>query len=320
MTSPLLKNAVAAIKLGVSDYKSTEPDRALSAVRNIAAGVLLVFKEKLRQLSPVGSDEVLLKERLVPVRMSDGNISFVGTGRKTVDVQQIKERFKSLGVLVDWKRFNDLVAVRNDLEHYYTTAPHSRVQELLADTFAVLQAFITTELNFEPVELLGDDTWQVLLAEATVYRRQLNLCRSELERISWPSEIYLQVTSSIRCLACGSELIKPIDPTVTELISLQFICTACGELSDFEDVIEDATADAFSADAYIAMTDGGDPPLSQCHECARFTFHMESSTCLVCNGELEFTQSGVCGEGLGPDDQDNGGLCGYHKWQAERDD
>lgn len=126
MNSPLLVNAVAAIKLGVEDYKSDDPDRALSAVRNIAAGVLLVFKEKLRLLSPADSDEVLLKERLRPVRLQDGTISFVGTGRKTADVQQIKDRFDSLGIAADWKRFKDLVLVRNELEHYYTTTPMNR--------------------------------------------------------------------------------------------------------------------------------------------------------------------------------------------------
>ena len=67
MIDPLLVNARIAIQLGVEDYQALDARRALSAVRNIAAGVLLVFKEKLRAMSPDGTDEVLLKERVNPV-------------------------------------------------------------------------------------------------------------------------------------------------------------------------------------------------------------------------------------------------------------
>jgi hypothetical protein len=37
----LLTNAVASINVGVEDYKTGVPERLLSAVRNIHAGVLL---------------------------------------------------------------------------------------------------------------------------------------------------------------------------------------------------------------------------------------------------------------------------------------
>ena len=104
MIDPLLVNARIAIQLGVEDYQALDARRALSAVRNIAAGVLLVFKEKLRAMSPDGTDEVLLKERVNPVLTVNGTLKFVGVGSKTVDVQSIKERFRALHVKADWKR------------------------------------------------------------------------------------------------------------------------------------------------------------------------------------------------------------------------
>ena len=316
----LLSNAVAAIRLGVEDYGSSDPDRVLSAVRNITAGILLVFKVKLRLLSPPGSDEVLLKERLRPAITPGGEVRFVGAGRKTVDVQQIKERFDALRVAVDWKRFDELVRLRNELEHYYTTASASVVQGALADAFAVLQSFITIELGREPLDLLGEATWKVLLEESSVFEAQLSTCKADLDRISWPDPVYHRVVQEIKCIHCRSELVKPIDPAASDITSLEFLCTSCGKVSDFTEAIGDAIAEAFAVEAYIAMTDGGDPPLADCHECGEVAFHFETGSCLLCRAELSYTECVVCGADLGPEDQDGNGLCGYHKWQAEKDD
>lgn len=81
--------------------------------------MLLLFKEKLRQLLPPDSDEVLRKEGLRPVHRPNGELAFTERGRKTVDVQQIKERFEALDVSVGWRRFEQLTKLPNDLEHYY---------------------------------------------------------------------------------------------------------------------------------------------------------------------------------------------------------
>jgi hypothetical protein len=36
-------------------------------------------------------------------------------------MEQFRERFESLGIEVDWKRFKALGEVRNDVEHYYSS-------------------------------------------------------------------------------------------------------------------------------------------------------------------------------------------------------
>src|SRR4051794_21146651 len=94
----ILANAVSSIQIGIEDYKSSDARRALSAVRNITAGVLLLFKEKLRQLSPDGSDEVLIKEKIAPAQTQGGAVRFVGKGKRTVATVEIQERFQSLGI------------------------------------------------------------------------------------------------------------------------------------------------------------------------------------------------------------------------------
>lgn len=88
----LLTNAVQSIQLGVEDYGAGTPPRLLSAVRNIHAGILLLYKEALRRRSPEGSKDVLIKAKIVPSHDKDGQLVFLGAGKKTVDTRQIRER------------------------------------------------------------------------------------------------------------------------------------------------------------------------------------------------------------------------------------
>ena len=119
-TMDLLTNAIESIRVGVEDYEEGSHGRLLAAVRSIHAGILLLYKEALRRLSPAGSDEALVKAKIVPKRNAQGIVEFFGGGKKTVDVQQIRERFTTLGIVTDWTRFDRITDVRNDIEHYYT--------------------------------------------------------------------------------------------------------------------------------------------------------------------------------------------------------
>jgi hypothetical protein len=59
--NPLLKNAVVSIQLGLEDFASDDERRIISAARNLYSGVLLLAKEVLRQLSPPGSNDILIR-------------------------------------------------------------------------------------------------------------------------------------------------------------------------------------------------------------------------------------------------------------------
>lgn len=316
----ILSNAVASIQLGIEDYRSEDGRRALSAVRNLSAGIVLLFKERLRQLSPPGSDEVLIKQTIRPTLGHDGSISFQGGGKKTVDVFQIQERFKSLGITVNWKRFAAVIDIRNEIEHYCSTVPSARLKELLADSFVVLRDFTVGELQLEPVELLGHETWQVLLDVATVYDAELAECRDAMAKVAWRFTQLEQVSTYLRCLHCDSELLKPRESVVDSMSSLVFRCSSCGQDSDFEDIVEAAVSECYFAESYIAMTDGGEPPLATCHDCGRETFLNEIGECLACAASLQYHECVICHASLGPDEQRFRGLCGYHHWQAEKDD
>jgi hypothetical protein len=316
----ILANAVASVQIGVEDYLSDDPRRAQSAVRNLSAGILLLFKEKLRSLSPPNSDEVLIKQQLHPKRDSSGALVFLGTGKKTVDVHEIQERFASLGVTADWKHLENVLSIRNDIEHYCTTESTYRLKELLADSFVVMRNFITSELQREPVALFGEATWQTLLDVADVYAKELDACEQAKAQIMWRTAGIEQVAGYLRCAHCGSELLKPSNSEGQSSALIKFQCTACGRISNFEDIAEAAAEECFGADMHVAMTEGGDPLLIDCIECGRTTFLLDDERCIVCGASTHHQMCAVCGSRLSIKEQQFQGLCAYHHWQAMKND
>lgn len=70
--NPLLKNAVVSIQLGLEDFASDDERRVISAARNLYSGVLLLAKEVLRQLSPPGSNDILIRIKKKAVKLCSG--------------------------------------------------------------------------------------------------------------------------------------------------------------------------------------------------------------------------------------------------------
>lgn len=316
----ILANAVQSIQIGVEDYQSSDPRRVLSAIRNITAGILLLFKERLRELSPPDSDEVLIKQRIQPEFDANGKVVFKGEGKKTVDVQQIEERFSSLSIETDWRLFKKIVGIRNDIEHYCTTESTDRLKELIADSFIIIRNFVSSQLRYEPVDLLGEQIWGVLLDVAEVYQRELDECQEAVGLIEWNSDAMSEMAEHLRCTQCHSALIKPIDPDAESNYSLEFSCSSCGHVSGIDEMTEAALSETFDYEIYSAMKDGADSPIGTCPDCGREAFVLAEDLCAACGGSLSYHECGVCGEALGPDDQYFDGLCSYHHWQATKDD
>jgi hypothetical protein len=61
----LFENAIAAIQVGIEDFESKDERRALSSVRNIFSGLVLLYKSKLWELSPQNGEYLLIKNDLV---------------------------------------------------------------------------------------------------------------------------------------------------------------------------------------------------------------------------------------------------------------
>ena len=133
----LFDNAIQSIRLGIEDYEANDAKRPLSAVRNFYAGVLLLAKEVLVRAAPKANPKDVLGAAYKPVLDGDGGITFV-SGTRTIDFNEIGERFKAFGLRIDQASLKDLTRIRNDMEHLYTEANRETVREAIARAFPVV--------------------------------------------------------------------------------------------------------------------------------------------------------------------------------------
>jgi hypothetical protein len=317
----LLDNAIISIRIGVEDFETGKEERIISAVRNLYAGLLLLFKEKLLRLSPADTDEALVKARIVPKKAKDGSVVFVGSGKNTVDVQQIKDRFKQLDVSNgDWKRFDRITELRNNIEHYYTTLTYRTAQEIISNSFIIIRDFVRKELDEEPLDLLGKDCWNTMLQQSDVFESEKEDCLSILRELAWDSPILEELIEELRCSSCGSSLIEPTDQNIDSLYDEQFKCRACGSSLYFSDITENALHDSFGYEIHRAFIDGGVVPIEQCYRCGRHSYVLEESKCVICGFELGEQECWICGETLTNYDDLDRRLCSYHAYVADKDD
>ena len=313
----LLKNAVESIQVGVEDFDSDDERRSVSAMRNIAAGLLLLFKTKLCLLSPPLDTELLIKKDLIPAVDSDGKVIFVGKGRKTVDVAQIRERLTAMKVEVDWKRVEEITNLRNEIEHYYAKVSPDAVREVVAKSFLLIRDFAQNALQEDPQELLGSDCWQVLLKTSEVYLTEEKGCRESLEKIDWKYTTVEHALAHLRCPQCSSALIEvPYDDDKYPTINLR--CKSCSEDFSFSDVVEDCIDELLSGDAYTSVKEGEDRPYGTCPQCDKDTFILAEACCVACEGELEYTECSMCEEPLSLDDQSLDGMCSYCRYKFDK--
>jgi hypothetical protein len=314
----LLTNALDSICLGIEDYRANTPARLLSSVRNIHAGILLLYKESLRRLSPPNSSDALIKAKIIPVRDKAGVITFVGKGKKTVDVQQIRERFEDLGIKTDWTRLDRITEARNDLEHYFAQLTQNALQGLITDSFLIIRNFVSHELKDDPRALLGEDAWQVMLGVAEVFEAERKRCEEALAKISWESETLQEGLALLNCQNCGSQLLRP-DRDSGSFQDARLICSACGAEETFESFIPRAIGEALDSEAYLAAKDGGDTPYVDCPECGANAYVVEENRCASCGESIETTCI-RCGGRIPPEELDCSPMCGWCAHMSSKDD
>lgn len=310
----ILQNAVDSIAIGLEDFESTDERRIISSTRNIFAGILLLFKHKLCELSPEGSDEALIKQRVLPEIDATGAVNWIGKGNKTVDVQNIKERFESLKISVDWKRLERINKYRNDIEHYYSTLNNDSVQQLISDSFIIIRDFIVDELGEDPKSLLGDTYWRILVDVNEVYAKEKQECDSTLEKLSYYSNEILHALQDYHCCECGSGLLETEDSD--DATEATFKCRACGNETHYDAIVNDAVNDFYADAAYFAHKDGGDTPVIDCPLCGFGAYIFHEGICVSCGGSA--THECVrCGSNIPPEEISDGDVCGYcaHMWE-----
>ena len=303
----ILQNAIDSIAIGLEDFNSPDSRRLISSTRNIFAGVLLLFKYKLSLLSPEDSDEVLIKQRITPQMDSNDILRWVGKGKKTVDVSQIQERFKALDIIVDWSRLNRINSYRNDIEHYFSSQSKSSIETLISSSFIIIQSFITDYLEEDPQELLGKESWNILIKISEVYSKERSECIERLQLFQWESDTLSSAIENVKCLACGSDLI-----TVNE--NNDFECRSCSEVYLYDSIIKN------SLEQYCTNYDfqeGGDAELITCPFCNEETYMFHEQKCALCN-ESASHECSRCNTSIPSCEITDESLCSYCSYMSEK--
>lgn len=316
----LYKNAIDSICLGVEDFESEDDRRALSCVRNLYAGLLLLFKYRLATMSPAGTNDVLISQRMQPKESDDGNIIWVGidSHKKTANSHQIQQRLKSLGVPVAWERVESVRKIRNDVEHLYPQAAPQAMREAVADTFIVVRDFLEKELAADAVQELGADCWQTMLEVSEVYERELLECMTALDTLSWVAEDAQTAVYEWHCEECGSALLLPEQQGV-EAEATRFCCKSCDARWSYEELIRKAVDEFFSGAEHINAKDGGDPIIADCPECGG-PYSTEADVCLLCGFEFGAQDCVRCGAQISIDEAESAPMCGYCSYVSSKGD
>jgi hypothetical protein len=323
----LKENALTSIRLGIEDFQRTkqpkeqggDPARALSAVRNLFAGILLLFKYKIAVSVDDPDDAPALifnPPEVMPQADGNGGIEWKPTGKfrkTTIDVATIKKRFEGFDIDVDWHAIEKMQECRNHLEHLHPANTLGEVADFVADMFPMLREFIQTQLNEQPADLL-ETAWPVMLAHHEFFTNTMATCAAAWDDAGIP-ELMRPWLDQCRCEECGSSLLRPSQDDIeggasveSQDKSFEYICVACGHSDLIAPLMIKALNDAYDYDP----RDGGEPGVEDCNGCDRSTFLIHEQHCLWCGAELDYTECSVCEEALGQGDQDNGGLCGYH--------
>lgn len=316
----IMDNAIGAIQLAIEDFPSNDDRRVHSAIRNLHAGILLLCKVQLQRLSPTGSDEVLLKQKVEPHKAADGSITWQGTGKKTVDQQFIKERFGSLGISIDWKRLDKINEIRNNTEHYFFQGTRSQADEAFAEACVLIRELLVDILGEDPVVLIGEDLWTRLFENKQVFDIEYKACQESLSAIHW-LDAASGVPDSISCPNCSSRLVRQRSPKNVDPHSAEFYCTSCTAVADVADIVLHAFDQIYGDEAYSAAKDGGEAPVIDCPECGQDVFVVQFGSCALCGFEVpDDAQCAICGETLSAHDYyEHDGLCSYHAYVAERE-
>lgn len=311
----IFDNAIRSIQLALEDFSSGTEARLLSVIRNLHAGILLMYKSKLSALSPPGSEEALIKKDVRPKKLATGEIVFVGVGRKTVNAAEIRARFESLGVQTDWKRFEKISSLRNDIEHYCTSVHPDAIRGMISDTFVIIRDFMTTELAKDPKDELGDKAWGALLSVSEVFEKERAHCKERLNSIDWESATLGEAVSEMTCAACGSALVAPVGDKRDAGIQ----CRSCGEAEQFESSAKRAVTEYLEWRNHNAIKDGGEEVLITCPFCFQEGYVVDEKRCAICGESCEHTCA-MCANPIPVSELSDGSLCGYCQHMVDKDD
>lgn len=288
----ILENAASSITLGVEDIQSEDPKRALSAIRNFYAGVLLLGKACLLRRAEGADPEIILSAKHKIVPDGAGGIRLEAKGASTIDVQDLEQRFKDFGL--NWVKedaksaFTALRNTRNSVEHSSHSYSHEVIRQTVGACYPIVAMFFDI-LQESPADHLGA-SWRFMAEQEQLYSQLVVECHASLSKLPWST--YLSKDDPAACPTCGLGLLRQSDPKNSDARLIDARCHGCGSTYEAEDFVETVLHHAFFADAYLAMTQGGEPAWVECPKCQGDTFiiSIEDPNCFFCG----YTPKEVC--------------------------
>lgn len=279
----ILKNAVSSIQMGIEDFEKSEnngsSDRVISAVRNIYAGILLLFKEQLIRLSPPHDKELLIKSKNKYIKDKFGKVIVTSCGNKTVNFLDIKERFESLNIDVNWDVMEKIQKIRNDLEHYFTSSTKENILQIINNTFIILDNFIVKHLEEHPGDLLGNSTWEYIINKKEIYEKLKNEWEKISKSLNFSNRIIAEKIEDVYCPNCGFDIFF-VDDIEKEQENPKLICKACGNEFEYEKY-KYTIIEHFSSE----YNKDYEKDLYDCCDCGEKTYLYEENICLSCDAE-----------------------------------
>lgn len=311
--SEIFNNAINSIILGIEDFETGTEVRMLSAARNYYAGLLLLAKECLVRAAPNADAMEIIGAKFKPKPDGDGGVEHEVEGYATIDLSQLKTRFKDFDLLWPKVDINKLQRFRNDLEHYHLKEPASALSEAIASSFPMVVDFFGI-LKEDPQSILGE-AWAAILKQRVTFNKIQMKCIESLEAIKWPAEVYS--LDSMQCPACGSSLVGQLYPENKTHEYVEGKCYQCGKQFDFETTMELVAQASYGVSAYEIAKEGLQPPVVDCPECGASAY-VESgdvSVCFCCGesvaGECSRCSNSISSHDYHPDHPVLCSYCGY---------
>ena len=283
----IIENGLGSIRVGLDDYeqaRQTNDDaRLTSAVRNVYAGILLLAKGKLCELSPAETPDLLI--RVLQPKFVKGRMEVVPVGRKTIGYEEIKQRFKDSGLPLEWANIERVRDIRNHFEHSYYGGTRVGVQEALAVAETAIHSLLHL-LKLDPIHDLGEHWWRILLSNEKLFANELVACRETFTEVHWINRVARAASDHFSCGQCRSPLIRQIDTCNTEQHDIHVNCAACGAECEMKALMERAVEQQYFSELYEAQTRGGELPVVRCPECQLYTLVLETNECAVCGNCL----------------------------------
>ncbi|MCF1484369.1 MULTISPECIES: hypothetical protein [Rhizobium/Agrobacterium group] len=282
----LLSNAVDCIEMAVEDFQNAHSRRLSAAIRNLYAGILLLFKCVLAEKSPLGSGGLLIYKDIVPELKPDGSVGFKrkdGNNPKTVDKTEIKERLKSLGLNFYWSALESVSKIRNNMEHLYHNEHPNVVRTAFSDSLPLIVQILDDELQRPAASIFSPECWDFLKKNNDVVSQISRLCWASFAKIEWLDGVQKEAAQSLRCDHCWSPFVKQVDPDNDEIDLIQLKFHECNFTVDAEDAFEVAIETTFDEEMYRAVTEGGYPNIDvcRCPDCNKMSYSFSKNVCLL---------------------------------------